>query len=302
MKNAVFGEAVDSFAASLALERGLSAKTQEAYLRDIRAFISHLTKAAVGSPDEIRRSHVSAYLEAMHKSGKRATSRARAFVAMREFCAHSVKMSFAAADPTDGIESPKKNQALPKTLSEESMRLLVESVRGTDARALRDRAILELLYGCGLRVSELCDLTLESLPEGADVIRCFGKGSKERIVPIGHAAGDALSRYIESARDTFTGGNVSERHIFVTRLGKKFTRMGIFKILKQRALAAGVDPSTVSPHVLRHCFATHLLSHGADIRAIQEMLGHSSISTTQIYTHVDSARFGEIHGKYHPRA
>ena len=133
-------------------------------------------------------------------------------------------------------------------------------------------------------------------------MRCTGKGSKERIVPIGHAAGDAIVRYLSSARGAFWRGDNSERHLFLTRLGKKFTRMGVFKILKQRAAAAGLDPSVVSPHVLRHCFASHLLAHGADIRAIQEMLGHSSISTTQVYTHVDQSRLGDIHRKYHPRA
>ena len=182
------------------------------------------------------------------------------------------------------------------------MRLLVDSVNGTESRDLRDRAMLELLYGCGLRVSELCNLTLESFPEGAEFVRCTGKGSKDRVVPIGRAAGDAIARYLSSARGVFWRGDNTERHLFLSRLGKKFTRMGVFKILKQRAAAAGLDPSVVSPHVLRHCFASHLLAHGADIRAIQEMLGHSSISTTQVYTHVDQSRLGTVHRKYHPRA
>ena len=297
-----FSEAVDSFAASLALERGLAEKTQEAYLRDVRALVGFLKSRGKSGVGSVSRADISAYLETLYRSAKRASSRARAFTAMKEFFAHLAEMRYIRANPMEGLEAPKKGVALPKTLPEDTMRTFVESVSGTDPRDIRDRAMLELLYGCGLRVSELCDLTLESLPEGAEFVRCTGKGSKDRLVPLGHAAGDALSRYLGSARGSFDRGNMAERHLFLTRLGRKFTRMGVFKILKQRAALAGIDASIVSPHVLRHCFASHLLAHGADIRAIQEMLGHSSISTTQVYTHVDQSRLGEVHRKYHPRA
>jgi integrase/recombinase XerD len=297
-----FKEAVDSFAASLALERGLAEKTQEAYLRDVRAFLRFISRRGRATAGSITRADVLAYLEQMHQAAKRASSRARAFTSIKELFAHLKEMRFIRVDPMEGLDAPKKGVALPKILPEETMRSLVESVSGTEPRDLRDRAMLELLYGCGLRVSELCDLTLESFPDGAELVRCTGKGSKERIVPVGHEAGMALTRYLESARGSFDRGNAAERHIFLTRLGKKFTRMGVFKILKQRAAAAGLDASVVSPHVLRHCFASHLLAHGADIRAIQEMLGHASISTTQVYTHVDQSRLGEVHRKYHPRA
>ena len=297
-----FTEAVDSFAAALALERGLAEKTQEAYLRDVRALVRFLSGRNVRDAGSVARLDITSYLETLRNASKRASSRARAFTAIKEFFAHLKEMRLIAADPTEGLDAPKKGLVLPKILPEDLMQRLVDSVSGTEPRDLRDRAMLELLYGCGLRVSELCDLTLESFPEGAELVRCTGKGSKDRIVPIGGAAGDAINRYLSSARDAFSKGDVSERHLFLTRLGKKFTRMGVFKILKQRAAAAGVDPDTVSPHVLRHCFASHLLAHGADIRAIQEMLGHSSISTTQIYTHVDQSRLGEVHRKYHPRA
>jgi integrase/recombinase XerD len=297
-----FTEAVDSFAAALALERGLADKTQEAYLRDVRALVCFLRDRAVRDAGSVSRHDITSYLETLRKASKRASSRARAFIAIKEFFAHLKDMRLIAADPAEGLESPKKGLVLPKILPENDMQRLVDSVSGTEPRDLRDRAMLELLYGCGLRVSELCDLTLESFPEGAELVRCTGKGSKDRMVPIGVAAGDAITRYLSSAREAFSKGDVFERHLFLTRLGKKFTRMGVFKILKQRAAAAGVDPSAVSPHVLRHCFASHLLAHGADIRAIQEMLGHSSISTTQIYTHVDHSRLGEVHKTYHPRA
>ena len=291
-----FAEAVDSFAAVLALERGLAEKTQEAYLRDVRALVRFLRKRGIED------AAAASYLEVLRQESKRASSRARAFTSIKEFFAHLKAMRLIAADPMEGLEAPKKGLVLPKILPEEAMQRLVDSVNGTDPRDLRDRAMLELLYGCGLRVSELCDLTLESFPDGAEIVRCTGKGSKDRIVPIGHAAGDAIVRYLSSARGAFWRGDNAERHLFLTRLGKKFTRMGVFKILKQRSAAAGLDPSVVSPHVLRHCFASHLLAHGADIRAIQEMLGHSSISTTQVYTHVDQSRSGTIHRKFHPRA
>jgi integrase/recombinase XerD len=302
MSVAGFTEAMDSFAAALALERGLADKTQEAYLRDVRALVRFLDGKGVHVPASVSRHDVTSYLDVLRSESKRASSRARAFTAIREFFSHLKEMHMIPADPTEGLEVPKKGLVLPKILPEEAAGRLVDSVDGTEPRDLRDRAMLELLYGCGLRVSELCDLTLESFPEGAEFVRCVGKGSKERIVPLGGAAGNAIVRYLSSARETFSKGDMSERHLFLTRLGKKFTRMGIFKILKQRAAAAGLDPAVVSPHVLRHCFASHLLAHGADIRAIQEMLGHSSISTTQVYTHVDQSRLGDLHKKYHPRA
>ena len=302
MADVGFAEAVDSFAASLALERGLAEKSQESYLRDVRALVGFLEKRGRASAASVTRSDIIAYLEEMHRAAKRASSRARAFTAIREFFSHLKEMRYVAVNPTEGLESPKKGLVLPKILPEETMARLVDSVDGIEPRDLRDRAMLELLYGCGLRVSELCDLTLESFPDGAELVRCTGKGSKDRIVPLGHAAGTAITRYLETARMAFDRGNLAERHLFLTRLGKKFTRMGVFKILKQRAAAAGLDASVVSPHVLRHCFASHLLAHGADIRAIQEMLGHASIATTQVYTHVDQSRISEIHHKYHPRA
>ena len=304
---AAFKEAIDSFAASLALERGLAEKTQEAYLRDVRAFLRFLspdsaTASAPQATSLLTRSAVSAYLEELFRKQRRASSRARAFTAIREFFVHLKEMKFIVSNPMEGLEAPKKGLVLPKILSEETVERLIESVSGDEPRDLRDRAMIELLYGCGLRVSELCDLTLESLPDGTELVRCTGKGGKDRIVPLGHAAGCAITRYLESARDVFTRGDIGERHLFVTRLGRKFTRMGVFKLLRQRALAAGIDPTRVSPHVLRHSFATSLLAHGADIRSIQEMLGHASVSTTQIYTHVDQARLGKIHRTYHPRA
>jgi integrase/recombinase XerD len=158
------------------------------------------------------------------------------------------------------------------------------------------------MYGCGLRVSEACELEFENLIADGELLRVFGKGSKERVVPIGAAAGRALTEYFNSARETFVRGNGGERHLFVTRLGRRFTRQGMFKIVKERAAAAGIAPERISPHVLRHCFASHMLARGADIRSLQELLGHADIGTTQIYTHVNARFLGDIHRRYHPRA
>ena len=292
----------EAFAADLALARGLATKTVEAYGRDVRAFLEFLAARGKTTPDALVRADVADHVGALRAKGRKASTRARAFVAVREFLAFLASTHATAHDLSEGLEAPKKNLVLPRVLDESTTLKILQSADGVAPRDLRDRAMLEFLYGCGLRVSELCGLELQDVIADAGVVRCRGKGSKERIVPIGLPAAKALARYLESARESFTRGNAAERRIFLTRLGRPFTRMGVFKMLRERAAAAGVDAKAVSPHVLRHCFATDLLAHGADIRAIQEMLGHASIATTQIYTHVDRARLSAVHRTYHPRA
>ena len=203
-------------------------------------------------------------------------------------------------DPTELMEAPKKALVLPRVLSEAAVFAMLEATAGETPRDLRDRALLELLYGSGLRVSEACALTRDDLVSDGELIRVLGKGAKERIVPMGGAAARALKAYFDKAREAFARGNASERHVFLTRLGKPFTRQGVFKVVRERAAAVGIAADRISPHVLRHCFASHLLGRGADIRAIQEMLGHADIGTTQVYTHVDARRFAEVH-RLHPR-
>ena len=292
----------EAFAADLALARGLATKTVEAYGRDVRAFLEFLAARGKTTPEALVRADVADHVGALRAAGRKASTRARAFVAVRAFLAFLASTHATAHDLSEGLEAPKKNLVLPRVLDESTTLKILQSADGVAPRDLRDRAMLEFLYGCGLRVSELCGLELQDVIADAGVVRCRGKGSKERIVPIGLPAAKALARYLESARESFTRGNAAERRIFLTRLGRPFTRMGVFKMLRERAAAAGVDAKAVSPHVLRHCFATDLLAHGADIRAIQEMLGHASIATTQVYTHVDRARLGTVHRTYHPRA
>ncbi len=295
-------ESFSSFKAWIVLEQGLSPRTLEAYGRDVRAFLAFLRGRGRVEPRDIVRADVVDYLEKLRLERKRASTRARSFVSLREFLRHLKSAGAVRRDVAEGLEAPKKDLVLPRVLDEATMCRLVTSVEGTTPRDLRDRAMLEMLYGCGLRVSEICSLELRDFIADAEIVRCRGKGSKERVVPMGVACGQAVRRYLESARETFVKGNANEAHLFVTRLGRAFSRMGVFKLLRERAVAAGLDASIVSPHVLRHCFATHLLAHGADVRAIQDMLGHASISTTQIYTHVDHARLGEVHLLHHPRA
>ena len=292
----------EEFAADLALARGLSPKTVEAYGRDVRAFLEFLAARGKTTSDALVRADVADHVGALRAKGRKASTRARAFVSVREFLAFLASTHATAHDLSEGLEAPKKNLVLPRVLDEETTLKILQSADGVAPRDLRDRAMLEFLYGCGLRVSELCGLELQDVIADAGVVRCRGKGSKERIVPIGLPAAKALARYLESARESFARGNAAERRIFLTRLGRPFTRMGVFKMLRERAASAGVDAKAVSPHVLRHCFATDLLAHGADIRAIQEMLGHASIATTQVYTHVDRARLDTVHRIYHPRA
>jgi integrase/recombinase XerD len=158
------------------------------------------------------------------------------------------------------------------------------------------------MYGCGLRVSETCGLELDNLFAEGELLRVFGKGSKERVLPVGSAAGRALTAYLDAARGSFVRDDSLERHIFVTRLGRPFTRQGVFKIVRERAAAVGISPERISPHVLRHCFASHMLERGADVRSLQELLGHADIATTQIYTHVNASFLGDVHRRFHPRA
>jgi len=298
---ATLAEGAESFAAHLALERGVSPRTIEAYGRDVRAFAKYLEGRGVSDCAVIERDHVVGHLEALRAGSRRASSRARAFVAVREFLRHLVSAGYAKTDPSASLEAPRKGVALPRILGEGVIARLIDSVSGAEPRDVRDRAMLELLYGCGLRVSELCSLETTDWLRGEDLVRCTGKGSKDRVVPVGECAARALARYVDEARASFAKDD-DERRIFLTRFGRGFTRMGVFKMLRERAAAAGIDASAVSPHVLRHCFASHLLAHGADVRAIQEMLGHASIATTQIYTHVDESRFRDVHSQFHPRA
>ena len=283
-----FGDSIDAFVSALRFERGMAENTCKAYARDLRIFAYWAAEHGKTAADGLSRIEIALFFHDERQEGRKGSTRARRAAAVRQFYRFLRERRLIPRDPTELLDPPRKEQPLPRILTEAEVFAMLDAVNGKDPRSLRDRALLELLYGCGLRVSEACDLELDDIVADGELVRVVGKGSKERVVPIGHAAGQAINAYLASGRAAFVGG--------------PFTRQAVFKTIRQRAAAVGIAPERISPHVLRHCFASHMLQHGADIRAIQELLGHADIGTTQIYTQVDSARFGEIHRKYHPRA
>ena len=291
---------IESFILSLLLERCLSENTGAAYRQDLNAFAAYLKSKSVSDLNVVCREHIVSFLAEERAAGMKGSTRARRTVAIRTFFRYLKDNRRIREDPAALLEAPRMATVLPRVLSETEVAELLDTIEGDDPRSLRDRALLEVMYGCGLRVSETCALKLEDAINNGELLRIFGKGSKERIVPLGGAAGRALVRYLNNGRGQFGRGNLAETHVFLSRLGRPFTRQGIFKIIRERAANVGIAAERISPHVLRHCFASHMLAHGADIRAIQELLGHADIGTTQIYTHVDAARFQEIH-RLHPR-
>ena len=293
---------IEDFISAERLERGMAGNTCVSYDADLRLFAKFLGGRGISSAAEIGRQDITEFLQAERENGMAGATRRRRSAAIRMWLRYLKERRQIKSDPSELMDAPKKERLLPKTLSEEEVFAMIDGVAGSDPRSLRDRAMLEVLYGCGLRVSELCDLAMDSIVAEGELFRVLGKGSKARLVPIGGAAGRALSGYLTMARPVFVSGALSATRVVVTPLGRPFTRQGVFKIVRERAAAAGIAADRISPHVLRHCFASHMLAHGADIRAIQELLGHADIGTTQIYTHVDAEKFGDIHRRYHPRA
>jgi len=297
-----FDRELEEFESALRFERGMSGNTCVSYGLDLRSFADFLVKAGKTSFLDAASDDVASYLEGELKRGMLPATRRRRMAAMRHLYRFLLAGKKDASSPLDNLPSAKKGLKLPKVLSEEEVVRMIDSVQGDSPRELRDRAVIEILYGCGMRVSELCAFSLDDIVADGELVRIFGKGSKERVVPLGRKAAEALREYVEKGRPAFVRDGVSGSGVFLTRLGRGFTRQGIFKIVKERAAAAGIDLGRISPHVMRHSFASHMLARGADIRAIQELLGHADISTTQIYTHVERSRLGEIHRRYHPRA
>jgi integrase/recombinase XerD len=293
---------ISFFLEALEFERGMSGNTCVSYASDLRFFAAFLRGRGRKSAKDVTEDDVVGFLAGERKSGMSAATRARRTAAIRAWLGYMKDRRVISADPSERMATQKKGRTLPKTLSEAEVFAMIDAVDGSEPRELRDRALLEVMYGCGLRVSETCALELDNIFAEGELLRVFGKGSKERVLPVGSAAGRALTAYLDTARETFVRGDSLERHIFVTRLGRPFTRQGIFKIVRERAAAVGISPERISPHVLRHCFASHMLERGADVRSLQELLGHADIATTQIYTHVNAGFLGDVHRRFHPRA
>jgi integrase/recombinase XerD len=294
-------EAVDLFLDHIKVERGLARLTIDAYGRDLARFVAHVTERGREDVDDVTPADVADFLIALATAGLGARSRARTLVAVRGLCKHLVGERWLDADPSELIDAPRTAQRLPGVLGEEAIARLIAQPPDT-ARGRRDAAMIELAYASGLRVSELVTLPLADANLHAGFVRVTGKGNKTRLVPIYTAALVRLTRYVEADRPGFVR-DPKERALFLTERGRPMTRQGFWKLLRDYARRADVRlPSGgVSPHKLRHSFATHLVEHDADLRAVQAMLGHADIATTQIYTHVGQARMIE-QARKHPRA
>ena len=286
--------AVESFLA-LASAR-LAPRTVDAYRRDL----ADLSAWLGGSPADATTDRLAEYVATMRADGRAATTISRRIAAVRSFYRHQVLLGARTDNPAAELELPKRRRTLPRTLSPGEAERLIDAAAGTTPRSLRDRALVELLYGAGLRVSEAVGLERSAVDLERRLVRCIGKGSKERVVPIGREAAEALRRYLARGRPFLDRRHRPE--LFLNAKGGPLTRAGAFFILRRLAGAAGLEPERVHPHLLRHSFATHLLEGGADLRSVQEMLGHADLATTELYTHVSDRRRRELYFQAHPHA
>jgi len=291
---------LDYFFNFLAVEKGLSDNTLSAYARDLASYSKYLKKhEKIENPAAVRQLMLLNYLTFLKNNGISPRSRARVLSTLRSFHRFLLQEKYAEQDPSALIEAPRSLSVLPKLLSQKDVERLLQSPVGTSPIAARDRALLEVLYATGMRVSELVGLRLGDLKLDIGCLNAFGKGSKQRLIPLGDVAIEILNEYLQNGRLKLLK-NLSSEEVFLNSRGKGLSRQGFWKIIKNHAIKAGIQQK-VYPHMLRHSFATHLLENGADLRSVQTMLGHADISTTQIYTHVIQERLQKIHAQYHPR-
>jgi len=297
-------EALEAWLDHLQVECGVSPNTVRAYERDVRAVLTHAglggaRRRAPGALGDLTRDRLLAWLHRERRSDRSPASTARRLSALRGFVRFALAVGWLREDPTRDLGPGRTPQGLPHVLSRPAVDRLLASIDGDAPQDLRDRALLEALYATGARVQEACDWTLGDLRLDARLVRCVGKGRKERWVPLGAPAAAALDAWMERGRPALDQGR-SDR-LFLSRTGRALDRHRVFRVLRSRAAAAGLD-AHLGPHTLRHSFATHLLAGGADLRAVQELLGHASVRTTQVYTHVEEDRLKSVHRRYHPRA
>jgi len=294
------GQLIDRFLDELWSEQDLSDNTLAAYRNDLNGFIHWLTKnAPKTSLLQVQREDIQTYLSQRLEKAAKPRSLARCLSSLRRFYRYLRRHKIMDADPTALLDSPRLGRALPKTLSESEVEKLLREPDTRTAIGLRDRTMLEVLYACGLRVSELVGLEIGQINLRQGVLRITGKGNKQRLVPMGEEAIAWLERYLLEARPPLLKGQINDV-LFPSNRARQMTRQTFWHAIKRHAKRAGID-SILSPHTLRHAFATHLLNHGADLRVVQLLLGHSDLSTTQIYTHVAQARLQQLHSKHHPR-
>lgn len=294
-------EQIEEYLHYLTIERGLSSNTKQSYARDLMQYYHFLVERNITQWQNVDRYLVLDFLETMQKAGKSTATVTRMISSLRRFHQFLRQERVTDHDPMQHIDTPKKQQKLPDTLSLEEVERLIQTPDTKTILGIRDRALLEVMYATGLRVSEVINLRLSDVHLNMALLQTIGKGEKERIVPLGDLAIDWIERYLDEARPLLVGKHPDETALFVNHHGKKLSRQGVWKNLKQIVREAGIF-KTVTPHTLRHSFATHLLENGADLRTVQELLGHADISTTQIYTHITKKRMTEVYKQYFPRA
>jgi integrase/recombinase XerD len=290
---------LEPFRDYLSFERGLSPRTLDAYRSDVRRLIAFLHSRGVIEPSAVTYEILRDFVASLSESGMAASSIARKLSSIRSLFRFLLEEEALSVDPSERLEPPRHTRRLPEVLSYPEVERLLTAVTPEMTLAHRDRAMLEVLYGCGLRVSETIDLRLRDLDLKEGLARVLGKGRKERLIPVGSDARRALRRYLRESRIRLDRG-ASDGRVFLNHHGRPLSRMGVWKILRRYAEKAGLQ-KRVTPHTLRHSFATHLLEGGADLASVQEMLGHADISTTEIYTHVDRGHLREVHRACHPR-
>jgi len=288
---------LDRYMEMAVFEAGLSDRTLSAYAADIRRYLHNLETSGLESPKDILREDVLDHVGGLRAAGLSPRSAARHLSAIRRFHRFLVEEGIVEDDPTEGFDAPRLARALPHFLASEEVERLLEAPNTQDRQGIRDAAILEIFYSCGLRISELAKLPLSSVSIEEGCVRVRGKGTKVRLVPLGRQAITRMRAWLPIREQ----GPVKDATLFLSKTGRRMSRTAVWQVVKRYARAANIQQN-LTPHMLRHSFATHLLDHGADLRAVQEMLGHADISTTQIYTHVSVERLSQAHKKFHPRA
>lgn len=284
----------------LRVERNAATNTIDSYSLDLKRYLQFLGQQGIRSAEKVERGHIISFLTLLRDLGLTPRSISRNFSAVKAFHRFLISEEFSRTDPTENVDAPKRTRKLPDVLNPNEIELILEQPNAHHVLGIRDKAILETLYATGIRVSELIGLKQTSVLFDQRIIRVFGKGSKERVVPIGRSALLWIRKYQEEARPRLAKRGQTNDVLFLNARGKKLSRMSIWKIVRQFSVSAGIKKE-VHPHTFRHSFATHLLEGGADLRAVQEMLGHADISTTQVYTHIDREYLKEVHRTFHPR-
>lgn len=286
----------------LLVEKGLAHNTLVSYERDLKSYMNYIqTVEKINNFNEVQRAQIVRFLSFLKDGGKSAKTIARHVASIRAFHQFLFREKMVTNDPTVHLDTPKLEKSLPKVLSLKEVERLLDAPKANDRYGIRDKAMLETLYATGIRVSELIGLNIGDAHLTMGFLRCIGKGNKERIIPLGQTASAAIQNYLDEGRQHFISKKHKDDALFLNHHGRRLTRQGFWKILKRLTAEAGIQKE-LTPHTLRHSFATHLLENGADLRAVQEMLGHADISTTQIYTHVTKTRLRDVYSKFHPRA